>query len=104
MSSRKKRKRDRRRAEATAEAPVLRGGWGKGSEIRPRDLLLIHRAVREGWETDPDIGAAIIRDVVVSAMESQEPRLINGAVRVAIDVVKAEHGGFDYLRQRLGRQ
>jgi hypothetical protein len=103
MPSRKKRKRDRRRAEATAEAPVLRGGWGRGSEIRPADLLLIRQAVREGWETDPDKGAAIIQDVVVSAMESQEARLTIAAVRVLIDVVKAEQGGFDYLQRRRGR-
>jgi hypothetical protein len=104
MSSRKKRKRDRRRAEATAQGPILRGGWGRGSEIRPRDLLLIRQAIREGWETPPDVGAAIIRDVVSSALDAKKPRLSLAAVRVCIDAVKDQHGGFDAFRRRQRRQ
>jgi hypothetical protein len=100
MPSRKKRKRDRRRAEATAEAPVLRGGWGKSSEIRPGDLLLIRQAIREGWDTPPDAAAAIINDVVGAAVESKKPRLTIAACRVVIDCVKAVQGGFDRQRRR----
>ena len=100
MPSRKKRKRDRRRAEATAEAPVLKGGWGKGSDLRPGDLLLIRRAVREGWPTPPAVCDAIIRDVVTAALEAEKPRLTLAAVRVCIDVVKDQQGGFDARRRQ----
>lgn len=103
MPSRKKRKRYCRRAEATAEAPILQGGWGRGSEIRPRDLLLIRQAIREGWDTPPAVAAAIIRQVVSSALAAQKPRLSLAAVRVCIDVVKAEQGGVDRLGRRRGR-
>jgi hypothetical protein len=100
MPSRKKRKRDRRRAEATAQGPILRGGWGRGSEIRPRDLLLIRQAIREGWETPPEVGAAIIDQVVTSALESKDARLTIAACRVLIDAMKDSQGGFDHLRRR----
>lgn len=104
MPSRKKRKRDRRRAEATAQGPGLLGGWGKGSDLRPGDLLLIRRAVREGWATPPAVCDAIIRDVVASALHVQKPRLTLAAVRVVIDMVKDQQGGFDAFRRRQRRQ
>jgi hypothetical protein len=105
MPSRKKRKRDRRRAEATAEAPVLRGGWGRGSEIRPADLLLIRQSVREGWDIPFAQAKSLINDVVVSASKATDkPRLQIAAVRVVIDVVKAEQGGFDYLQRRRAKR
>ncbi|WP_428305572.1 hypothetical protein [Lacipirellula sp.] len=105
MPSRKKRKRDRRRAEATAEAPAVRGGWGRGSEIRPADLLLIRQAVREGWLVPQARAEALINDVVVSASKADDkPRLQIVAVRVVIDIVKAEQGGFDALRRRRLKQ
>lgn len=98
--SRKKRKRDRRRAEATAEGPILRGGWGRSSQIRPRDLLLIRQAIREGWATPPEVAATILNDVVGAALESKDARLTIAACRVVIDAAKDAQGGFDRQRRR----
>ena len=95
MPSRKKRKRDRRRAEATATAHVLKGGWGKSSDLRPGDLLLVRQAIREGWNTPKPVCDAIIRDVVIAALDAQKPRLTLAAIRTAIDMVKDQQGGFD---------
>jgi hypothetical protein len=91
-------------SEATAAAPVLRGGWGRGSEVQPSDLLLIRKAVREDWDTPPEVCAAIIKDVVTSVLKSQKPRLTLAAVRVCIDMVKANQGGFDAPRRRANRR
>ena len=55
MPSRKKRKRDRRRAEATAQEPQALGGWGDPAPVNPSDLLLIRQAIREGWPVPPHI-------------------------------------------------
>ena len=104
MPSRKKRRRDRRRAEATAKSPILRGGWGRSSEVRPRDLLLIRQAIREGWPTSPEVGAAIIDQVVRSALRAKDARLSIAACRVLIDAMKDAQGGFDALQRKLACQ
>ena len=94
-SLRRLRKRYRRRtAEATATAPLL-GGWGQSSEIRACDLLLVRQAIREGWDTPQHVRDAIVRDVVISSLNAQRPRLTLAAVRCAIDMVKDSRGGFD---------
>lgn len=84
-------------------APVLKGGWGKSSDLRPGDLLLIRRAVREGWDTPKPVCDAIIRDVVVAALDAQKPRLTLAAIRTAIDMVKDQQGGFDAWRRRRAK-
>ncbi len=103
MPSRKKRKRDRRRAEATATAPVLLGGWGKDSDLRPGDLLLIRQAIREGWDVSPPVRDAIVREIIPVAIDTIRPRLTLGAIRVVIDMVKDNRGGFDRHPSRRGR-
>ena len=104
MPSRKKRKRDRRRAEATATAPVLIGGWGKDSDLRPGDMLLIRKAIREGWNTPQPVRDAIVGEILPAALDPIRPRLTLAAVRVAIDMVKDNRGGFDAYRRRQRRQ
>ena len=83
-NSRKKRKRDRRRAEATASPPAGKGGWGNGLPISLPDLLLVRRAIREGWSTPQQVRDAVVRDVTdVALFEAPEsPRRFLSAVKV----------------------
>lgn len=83
-NSRKKRKRDRRRAEATAPPPAGKGGWGNGLPISLSDLLLVRRAIREGWPTPQPVRDAVVRDVTdVALLEVPEsPRRFLAAVKV----------------------
>ncbi len=93
MPSRKKRKRDRRRAEATAAVPVLKGDWGAESK-RPRgDMLLIRKAIRGGWDVPQAVRDAIVDDVIPAALESIRPRLTLSAVRAVIEMVEADRRG-----------
>lgn len=104
-SLRRLRKRYRRQlaAEATAASPLL-GGWGKGSDLRPGDLLLIRKAIREGWDTPQAVRDAIVRDVVMRALDVRRPRLTLAVIRCAIDMVKSNRGGFDRHPSRRAAQ
>lgn len=52
MPSRRRRKRWRREtAGATAKKPSYCGGWGRGAPIGHRDVAMVRRAIREGWQT-----------------------------------------------------
>lgn len=89
--SRRKRKRERRRqlAEATANSPKRSGGWGQGLELFPRDLLLLRRAVREGWATPIDVAHAAVNDVVQLGLSHPKPRYRIAAVRVLVSMAAA---------------
>lgn len=96
-------KRDRRRAEATATAPVLLGGWGKGSDLRPSDELLIRKTIRGGWDTPQPVRDAIVRDIVPAALDPIRPRLTLTVIRTVIDMVKDNQGRFDRRPSRRRR-
>jgi len=83
--------------------PNFKRGWGKDSDLLPGDLLLILQSVREGWNTPKPVCDAIIREVVVAALDAQKPRLTLAAVRCAIDMVKDNRGGFDAWRRRRAK-
>jgi hypothetical protein len=64
MSSRRKRKRDRQHAEATAVAPRTCGGWGQGVPTSLKDLVWLRRAIKEGWPVRQEIRDAIVDELV----------------------------------------
>ena len=86
MPSRRKRKRERQLAEATASNPKRRGGWGEGYPVAPRDLLLVRQAIREVWDIPPDVCDAVVNDVYAVASSAEKPRRLLAAVRVFIDM------------------
>ncbi|HEY1599470.1 MAG TPA: hypothetical protein VGG64_07705 [Pirellulales bacterium] len=93
MTSRRKRKRERRRAEATA-GPRLLGGWGSRT-LTPGDCSLVGRAIRAGW-LEPDAkGQAIFEHVLAAALApNAHPRVQLAGCRVAIAAEQAniDHG------------
>ena len=63
MSSRRKRKRCRLLAEATAHAPKTRGGWGQGVPTTLSDLIWLRRAIREAWLVPAHVREAIVNEL-----------------------------------------
>jgi hypothetical protein len=82
MPSRRKRKRDRRRAEATDTSPEkdLQGDWGADAGLTRSDIALIKRACREDWPTSPENQEAIL-DELQKTLEQ-----LSGADRLAIAI------------------
>ncbi len=60
MQSRRKRKRERRKAEATAKFLVPGVGWGESTKA---ELLLIRQAIQEGWPVPDNVRRAIIEEL-----------------------------------------
>jgi hypothetical protein len=73
-------RRYRRKAKAAAAKPQSAGGWGQGSDIRPGDLLLIRKAIREGW----DVPAATRYTIAVRMYELFEV----ADVRMSLAIVR----------------
>ena len=87
MSSRRKRKRERRTAEATAKFLVPQGGWG---EFTKADLLLIRQAIREDWPVPDDVRRAIIEELFQEVdTDCSDVRRFLAIVRVFLAMVKA---------------
>jgi hypothetical protein len=63
MPSRHKRKRHRRTAEATAPAPESQGGWGAGYPTSLSDLVLLRKAINEGWPVPFQVRLAIVSEL-----------------------------------------
>ena len=80
MPSRKKRKRDRRRAEATAQAPKTQGGWGAGLPTSRDDLVLLQQAINEDWPVPDKVRQAIVRELG-EEIESSEVRRVLSVAR-----------------------
>ena len=59
MPSRKKRKRDRRQAEATAQAPKTQGGLPTSRG----DLVLLQQAINEDWPVPRNVRGAIATEL-----------------------------------------
>jgi len=63
MTSRRKRKRERRKTEATAQRPETPGGWGQGLRNTLCDLVLLRRAINEDWPVPCDVRRAIVGEL-----------------------------------------
>lgn len=90
MPSRQKRKRARRRAEATAASPHSVGGWGHGLPVSRSDLLLARKAIRLGWPVSDRVRQAVISDVCSVAL-GDDIRHSIAAVRVLLDAEDSNH-------------
>ena len=65
MPSRRRRKRyQRETAEATARTPGFCRGWGRGAPIRYRDVAMVRRAIREGWQTPEAVQQRALNDLL----------------------------------------
>jgi hypothetical protein len=49
--------------EASEQQPKFCGGWGQNSDLRPADLLLVRKAIREGWDVPQETRDAVVADV-----------------------------------------
>ncbi len=79
-TSRKKRKRDRRRAEATAKAPKTQGGQGGGIPTSRADLVLLRQAINEDWPVPDKVRQVIVRELG-DEIESSEVRWVLSVAR-----------------------
>jgi len=87
MQSRRKRKRERRIAEATANLLNPQGGWG---ECTKADLLLIRQAIRENWPVPNDVRRAIIEELFQEVdTDCSDVRRFLAIMRVFLAMVKA---------------
>jgi len=73
MPSRRKRKRVRRQAEATARSPGTCGGWGNGLPTTLADLVMLRRAINEDWPVPANVRHAIV-DELGGDIETSEVR------------------------------
>lgn len=65
MPSRRRRKRYRREtAEATARTPGFCRGWGRGAPVGARDVAMVRRAIREGWQTPEAVQQRALNDLM----------------------------------------
>jgi hypothetical protein len=83
MPSRKKRKRDRLRAEATAKAPETLGGWGGELSTTLADLVWLRRAIRENWPVPQAVRQSIV-DELFAEVKALNGRYLNSVVRTAL--------------------
>ena len=96
MPSRRKRKRERRKAEATARCPGTLGGWGQGLPTSLADLVLLRRAINENWPVPENVRRAIIGELESEIGHSDGRRSLSIA-RSFIDMeganIRAEKNG-----------
>lgn len=91
MPSRRTRKRQRRSAEATAHSlRKTSGGWGAGLPTARSDLLLVRRAIKEGWPITEHAWRAIVGEVD-SFIRGGDDRIALSAVGV---IVAADQASF----------
>ena len=87
MSSRRKRKRERHKAEATANLLNPQRDWGESTKA---DLLLIRQAIREDWPVPDDVRRAIIEELFQEVdTDSSDVRRFLAVARVFLAMVKA---------------
>ena len=89
--SRRQRKRHRQAltAAATADALYFAGGRGRSLEISPSDLLLVRRAVREGWATPQDVCDAIVAQLIKD-LPTATGRRVNAIGRFVVDAERCD--------------
>ena len=88
MPSRRKRKRERRNAEATANSPNTLGGWGDSLPTMLADLVMLRRAVNEDWPVPANVRQAVI-DELKDELETSDPRRVLSAVRLVLAMESA---------------
>jgi hypothetical protein len=69
MPSRRKRKRKRLNAEATAIEPQKMRGWGRGLPVSGADIKMVRQALREGWPVPQDARVAVVDDLFALLQE-----------------------------------
>ena len=89
MPSRRKRKRERRKAEATAHSPGTCGGWGDGLPTTLSDLVLLRRAINEDWPVPDNVRQAICDELAEEELESSEVRRLISVVRTFLAMDRA---------------
>ena len=90
VSSRRKRKRGRRIAEATAIPLEPVGGWGQGLPTTNAELLLIRQAIQEDWPVPDDVRRAIIEELFQAVdTDCSDVRRFIAIVRVILAMGKA---------------
>jgi len=83
--SRRKRKRDRRRAEATARVPFWQGvSGGDAPELSLADLALIRQAAAQGWDVPAHQHQPIVEAVFAGLTPEAAPRRSVAIVRTAL--------------------
>ena len=94
MLSRRKRKRLRRKAEATANGPETQGGWGPGAPVSRSDLALLRTAVRERWPVSAEIRSEILNRLFAE-LESLDVRMTLAVAKtlVAMDAANMNTRG-----------
>ena len=98
MPSRRKRKRLRQQAEATAKTPRTRGGWGQGVPATRSDLVLLRQAIHEDWPVPDDVWRAVVGDLL-DDLESPDTRRIVSVARVFL---AAEQGNLRLVHRENG--
>ena len=88
MPSRKKRKRDRRRAEATAKAPKTPGGQGVGLPTLRADLVLLRQAINEDWPVPQNVREAIVAELS-DEIDSPNVRRFMAVTKVFLAMTRA---------------
>lgn len=85
MPSRRKRKRERRKAEATAGCPKPLGGWGPGAPVSGPDLLLLRTAIRQGWPVSQAVREQILNRLLPE-LETASARRVNDLARTFLEM------------------
>jgi hypothetical protein len=98
-----KRKRARRKAEATAKGPGTCGGWGQGVPTSLSDLVLLRRAVNEGWPVPDDVRQAIVGELATD-LASSEVRRVLSIARVFLAMDRADLRAAGRLLRERRRQ
>lgn len=90
MTSRKQRKRDRRRAEATARSPFWQQKPGGGGQpLKRGDVRLIAHAVNDGWRIAPEKRPALVNAIHGVIVDAATPRLTIAGVCCAVAMTEA---------------
>jgi|DEB19_MinimDraft_3_1074340.scaffolds.fasta_scaffold63093_2 hypothetical protein len=81
--SRRRRKRERRQAEAIVKSPRrYTGGWGGG----PEDVGLVRQAVRQDWPTQFHISQRILREMTTALEIAPDARTVLRVARLFIEI------------------
>lgn len=76
-------------SEKHDNATTTLGGWGQGSPIRNSDLLLLRKAIREGWPVSPEVQQTIMERLGEEIdSENLSPRRCAAIVKVILEIRK----------------
>ena len=83
MASRRRRKRERRLAEANANAPRCPGGWGRDASLSLSDLILLRQAINQNWPVPSETRAAIVAKLSEELNTASPRRFLSIAASLA---------------------